>query len=181
MVIKRGPEHLLDIEREVLETIPHHSCLRPMIDTTEDPLSLVLRHLDDNLLKVSGQKRLEGSDLKLVARNTLEALAELHGKGFVHTGNHEDLKGFKILSLIIFDGADIKPDNIFINYGDGSTRFSEVQLGDCGDAYRFNPNADPFEEGHSIGALIYRSPEAMLNLRWGPQTDIWSLGATVRS
>lgn len=61
------------------------------------------------------------------------------------------------------------------------TRFSDVQLGDCGDAYRFNPNADPFEEGHIIGATIFRSPEAMLNLRWGPPTDIWSLGTTLIS
>jgi hypothetical protein len=30
-----------------------------------------------------------------------------------------------------------------------------------------------------MGAAIFRSPEAMLNLRWGPSTDIWSFGATV--
>ena len=28
---------------------------------------------------------------------------------------------------------------------------------------------------------MFRSPEAMLNLVWGTATDIWSLGATVRS
>jgi len=79
------------------------------------------------------------------------------------------------------DGTDIKPDNVLVNYGDNSARFSEVQLGDCGDAYRFNPEAKPLEEGHVIGAAIFRSPEAMLNLRWGPPTDIWSLGTTVCS
>ena len=83
------------VERNVLETIHHHPCLRPLIDTTEDPSSLVLRYLDDNLLNVSGQKRLEGSDLKFVARSTLEALAELHDKGFVHTGNNAHLKGLR--------------------------------------------------------------------------------------
>ena len=79
------------------------------------------------------------------------------------------------------DGTDIKPNNVLVNYCGASARFSEVQLGDCGDAYRFHPKADPLEEGHVIGAAIFRSPEAMLNLRWGPPTDIWSLGTTVSS
>ncbi|KAL8708126.1 MAG: hypothetical protein Q9220_006980 [cf. Caloplaca sp. 1 TL-2023] len=132
-----------------------------MIDHIENPSSLVLEYLDDNLLDVSSQKRVESSDVKLVARTVLEALAVLHEKGFVHT--------------------DVKPDNVFINYGDDNTRFSKVALGDCGDAYRFDPNAGPLEEGHVISAAIFRSPEAQLNLRWGPPTDIWSLGATLIS
>ena len=86
MIIKRAPTHRLNNEREVLETLRDHPYIRPMIDITEDPPSLVLKFLDDNLLKVSGQDRLEGSDLKLVARNLLQALAALHEKGFVHTG-----------------------------------------------------------------------------------------------
>lgn len=76
---------------------------------------------------------------------------------------------------------DVKPDNVLINYGNEATRFSRVALGDCGDVFRFNANASPLEEGHVISAAIFRSPEAQLNLRWGPPTDIWSLGATVRS
>lgn len=72
---------------------------------------------------------------------------------------------------------DIKPDNILVNYGLDSARFCEVQLGDCGDACIVDPNADPFQ-GHVIGAAIFRSPEAMHNLRWKAPTDIWSFGAT---
>lgn len=48
-----------------------------------------------------------------------------------------------------------------------------------GDVYPVPPDADPKEHGHVIGAAIFRSPEAMLNLRWGTPTDIWSFGATV--
>ena len=73
---------------------------------------------------------------------------------------------------------DIKPNNILVNYGHDSARFSEVQLGDCGDTCMVDPNADPLQ-GHVIGAAIFRSPEAMLNLRWKAPTDIWSFGATV--
>ncbi|KAH8157517.1 hypothetical protein CIB48_g10732 [Xylaria polymorpha] len=78
-------------------------------------------------------------------------------------------------------GQHVKPDNILVNYGDGTNRFSEVELGDCADAYSVDPNADPFEEGHVIGAAIFRSPEANLQLRWGTATDIWSFGATLIS
>ena len=181
VVIKRGPEYPMSVERDVLETIHHHPCLRPLIDRTEDPSSLVLKYLDDNLLDVSGQKRLEGSDLKFVARSILEALAELHDKSFVHTGKNAYFKSLKLSHSYGCNCTDIKPDNIFVNYGKGSTRFSEVQLGDCGNASFFTPDADPFEQRYAIGAPIFRSPEAMLNLGWGPPTDIWSLGATVRS
>ncbi|KAI4143049.1 MAG: hypothetical protein L6R39_004722 [Caloplaca ligustica] len=132
-----------------------------MIDDIESPSSIVLEYLDDNLLDVSIRKRVEGADVKFVARTVLEALSLLHEKGYVHT--------------------DVKPDNILVNYGDNKTRFSRVALGDCGDVYRFDVNANPFEEGHTISAAIFRSPEAQLNLRWGPPTDIWSLGATLIS
>lgn len=73
---------------------------------------------------------------------------------------------------------DVKPDNILINYCDDTERIGEVALGDFGDTYQVDPNADPYE-GHIIGAGIFRSPEAMFNLRWGPPTDIWSFGTTV--
>ncbi|KAI9759580.1 MAG: hypothetical protein M4579_002246 [Chaenotheca gracillima] len=161
VVIKGAPPHLLSIERDVLEVVQGHTSIRQKVDNIEDPPSLVLEYLDDNLLDVCCQQRLEGTDVKLVARTILEALAALHDNGFVHT--------------------DVKPDNVLINYGKEGTRFSRVALRDCGDVYRFNPNANPLEEGHAISAAIFRSPEAQLNLRWGPPTDIWSLGATLIS
>ena len=86
MVIKRAPPHLLSIEREVLGIVQNHTCIRQMIDNIESPSSLVLEYLDDNLLDVCSRKRLEGSDVKVVARIVLEALAVLHENGFVHTG-----------------------------------------------------------------------------------------------
>lgn len=56
-----------------------------MIDNIENPSSLVLEYLDDNLLDVCSRKRLESLDLKAVARTVLEALALLHENGLVHT------------------------------------------------------------------------------------------------
>lgn len=57
-----------------------------MIDDIESPSSIVLEYLDDNLLDVSIRKRVEGADVKFVARTVLEALSLLHEKGYVHTG-----------------------------------------------------------------------------------------------
>ncbi|KAL8719657.1 MAG: hypothetical protein Q9225_003354 [Loekoesia sp. 1 TL-2023] len=160
VIIKQAPEHRLDNERQVLQAVSENPCIRPLVDTIKQPSALVLRHLDDNLLDASNAKRLEKADIKFVARNMLTALAALHEKGYVHT--------------------DIKPNNILVNYGSGSARFSEVQVGDCGDTCTIDPNADPLE-GPIIGAAIFRSPEAMLNLRWRAPTDIWSFGATLIS
>ena len=86
MVVKRAAPHLMRIEREALGIVQNHACIRQMVDYIESPSSLVLEYLDDNLLKVCSQERLQSSDVKVVARVVLEALAVLHGNGFVHTG-----------------------------------------------------------------------------------------------
>lgn len=73
--------------------------------------------------------------------------------------------------------ADIKPDNILVNYGKGDVRFADVKLADCGNTVRVD---SVFAKDRDlIGAPIWRSPEAQLGLGWGTSTDIWSLGAVV--
>jgi casein kinase II subunit alpha len=77
--------------------------------------------------------------------------------------------------------TDIKPNNILVNYGSGPLRFDDIQLADFGDVSRTDPKdyLTVGLDGPLIGAAIFRSPEAMLQLRWGPSTAIWSFGATV--
>ncbi|MCJ1245183.1 hypothetical protein MMC30_002384 [Trapelia coarctata] len=118
---------------------------------------MVLENLDKNLLDESNSKRLKISEIKYVARHILEALAALHENNIIH--------------------ADMKPDNVLVNPSDGSTRFTTVKLADFGDSM----HVDDIEEGHLVGAPIFRSPEGMLNLRWGTATDIWSFGTTLIS
>lgn len=57
------------------------------IDTSDDPPSLILKYLDDNLLNASNAKKLERADIKYVARNILQALEALHRRGYVYTGD----------------------------------------------------------------------------------------------
>ncbi len=64
-----------------------------------------------------------------------------------------------------------------MNFGDGADcRFAEVVLADCGSTVHVDSHYAL--EGEIIGAPIFRSPEAHLQLRWGTATDIWSFGTT---
>ncbi len=72
----------------VLQALKDNPYIRPLVDTVEEPPSLVLRYLDDNLLDASNQRRLEKADIKFVARNVLGALDALHERGYIHTGEY---------------------------------------------------------------------------------------------
>ena len=63
--------------------------IRPVIDEIEspkDPASIVLKHLDSQLLFESAKKRLSRPEIKQAAKSVLEALCLLHQDGMVHAG-----------------------------------------------------------------------------------------------
>lgn len=164
-----------------MKKIRAHPHIRQLLDEIEESAALVLKRMDDNALGASNSKKLERADVKFIVNRVLDALKTLHEAGFVHIGTKDPcFRGYGTNGNI-----DVKPNNILVNYGssNASTRFSEVGLGDCGDAFYVDLNADlkdmAKEDGYVIGAAVFRSPEAMLNLKWGTATDIWSFGATV--
>ncbi|KAL3420436.1 serine threonine protein kinase [Phlyctema vagabunda] len=163
VIIKTAPKSRLDNKRAILKHFQGRPYIRQLLDEIEQPPSLVLQYLEDNLLQASSTKTLERSEIKFVAKRVLQALQALHEDGYTHT--------------------DIKPDNILVDYGDGPSRFADVQLADCGDVCRIDSEEylKVGVDGSHIGAAIFRSPEAMLQLRWGPSTDIWSFGTTLIS
>ncbi|KNG83245.1 hypothetical protein ANOM_009053 [Aspergillus nomiae NRRL 13137] len=78
--------------------------------------------------------------------------------------------------------ADIKMDNILVNYAPGSQststqRFTDVQLADLESTVHVTSGF--CKDRDEIGTPIWRSPEAQLGLQWGPPTDIWSFGTMV--
>ncbi|TVY49983.1 Serine/threonine-protein kinase ppk5 [Lachnellula cervina] len=164
VVVKTAPAERFENERNILRNFQGRPYIRQMLDETKEPRSIVLKHLDVNLLSASAEKAIDSIDVKLVAKRILQALHALHEEGYTHT-------------------VDIKPDNILANYGKGPLRFADIELADLGDVCRINPSEylEIGLSGSHIGAAIFRSPEAMLNLRWGPSTDIWSFGATLIS
>ncbi|KNG88181.1 putative serine/threonine protein kinase [Aspergillus nomiae NRRL 13137] len=115
-VIIKGVENHPRVNNE-LDILKHFqaktSCLRPVLDEIEDPPEptiIVLKHFEDDLLQASKARPLNRKELKCVSRRILEALNCLHQGGYIH--------------------ADLKPDNIFVNYADrgvgNHVRFSDV-------------------------------------------------------
>jgi casein kinase II subunit alpha len=86
VIIKSARKCRLENERDVLKHFNARLGIRQLLDETHDPPSLVLKHLDDNLLNVSSSKRLEKPEIKFIAKSILEALQALHDDGYVHTG-----------------------------------------------------------------------------------------------
>lgn len=75
--------------------------------------------------------------------------------------------------------ADVKLDNVFVNYGEGDIRFSDVQLGDLGGTYPVDSKYA--KEGTPVGAPMWSSPEVIMETPWNTATDIWSFGTVVSS
>ncbi|KAB8079449.1 kinase-like domain-containing protein [Aspergillus leporis] len=159
VIVKSVHHFRLQNERDVLNRFRSRTpYIRPLIDEIvepSDPPAIVLRYLDDHLLNASISQRLTKLEIRYVARRILEALKVLHEDNFVHT--------------------DIKPDNILVNYGRGDVRFTDVQVADCGSTV--SSDSAYAKDGDLIGAPIWRSPEAQLQIGWGTPTDIWSFGA----
>lgn len=96
MIIKTAPKARFENERDVLRRLRSQSHIRQLLDETQDPPSLVLQHLDDNLLDASNKETLEGLDVKFVAKRILQALQALHEDGYTHTGMFANL--FQLLT-----------------------------------------------------------------------------------
>ncbi|KAI0909699.1 STE/STE20 protein kinase [Ustulina deusta] len=152
-------------ERDVLKRFqPRSPYLRPLIDEIQDPAeptTIVLRHLESDLLEASVQQPLNRTEIKYVLKRILEALSVMHEDGYVHT--------------------DVKLNNIFVNFqkNRGTVRFSDIQLGDLGGSY---PQDSKWaKSGTPIGAPIWSSPEVLMETPWNTATDIWSFGTVVIS
>ncbi|KAK2777827.1 hypothetical protein FQN53_002051 [Emmonsiellopsis sp. PD_33] len=169
VVIKGVRDHpRVEHELAILKTFQSKtSSLRPLIDEIDkdpsEPVLIVLKHLDDDLLRSLKKRALNRKELKFVSSRVLEALKVLHEAGYAHT--------------------DVKPDNVFVNYRDkeaeNGMRFSEVQLGDLGSTYR--ADCRWAKSGTPLGAPMWRSPEMIMETPWGTPSDVWSFGAVLIS
>ncbi|KAF2663521.1 serine/threonine protein kinase [Microthyrium microscopicum] len=165
VVVKSVADHpRVENERDNLRRFQEQTpCIRPILDevvNTSIPTTIILKHLDTTLLDASIKRNLNRKELKYVSRRVLEAIQVLHADGYVHT-------------------ADIKPDNVFINYGQGDLRFANVQLGDLGGSYPMDSKWA--KEGTPVGAPMWSSPEIIMERPWNTATDIWSFGAMLIS
>jgi casein kinase II subunit alpha len=68
VIIKSAPKYRLDNERDILKHFHARLGIRQLLDETQDPPSLVLEQLDDNLLTESNS-RLEKPEIKFIAKS----------------------------------------------------------------------------------------------------------------
>lgn len=138
VVLKTGPRHRLDNERDILRRLGSGRevlHIRQFVDEMVDPPCIVLEHLDDNLLDASNSAKLGSRDIKSVARTVLEALKAIHQLGYVHTGMLPILElsfNRTTLSRLLEEQSsdidvlncrflvlDVKPDNVLVDYANG--------------------------------------------------------------
>jgi serine/threonine protein kinase len=120
------------------------------------PYFLVMEMLPGESLRrrLRRDYRLESPTALWIARQTAEALAALHQKGFIH--------------------GDVKPDNIRL-IADG-----KAVLLDLGFAHRAGENASLLEAGYILGTIDYLAPELCgSDPQDDPRSDIYSLGVTL--
>lgn len=86
VIIKTAPQGRLENERDVLKHFFNRLYIRQLLDETEDPPSLILQFVDDNILHASNVRTLESLDVKFVAKRVLQAIRALHEEGYTHTG-----------------------------------------------------------------------------------------------
>ena len=60
--------------------------IRQLVDQIEDPESIVLEYMDDNVFNLLKQKQLSKVEAKRALRATMEALVVSHDENIVHTG-----------------------------------------------------------------------------------------------
>jgi serine/threonine-protein kinase len=122
-----------------------------------DTYYFVMEYVDGRTVHddIVEQKRYEEKDAVEVAIQVAEALDHAHGRGLIH--------------------RDVKPKNIMM------TRQGVVKLADMGLARAVSDKeAAEAEKGKAFGTPYYISPEQVMGLEHiGPQSDIYSLGATL--
>jgi casein kinase II subunit alpha len=73
-------------EAPKLRLFQGHDSIRGLVDEIEDPESIVLEYMDDDVLNLLKKQRLPKVEAKRALKVTFKALAALHEKDIVHTG-----------------------------------------------------------------------------------------------
>ncbi len=150
-------------EGYIANRVGHPGAVRVLDDdTTSDGRAfLVMELLDGSALDVLAEAeggRLDVARVLLVADQVLDVLVAAHDKGIVH--------------------RDIKPENLFLT-SDGSVKLLDFGIARIDERRELAPGAT--QSGIPMGTPGFMAPEQARG-RWdlvGPQSDIWSVGATM--
>lgn len=149
--------HRIRREAEVLAQLDHPGIVR-LIDVIDedDDVILVMPYLSGGTLAEHVQKNgpLSPSEVLDLGDQILRALSAAHRQGVIH--------------------RDIKPANIIFDEN------GKPHLTDFGAAIARDATAGLTMAGMVVGTPEYMSPEQAKGLHAGPESDIFSLGATLR-
>ena len=151
-------EDLQSTEGEAYETICHpgRSRIVQFLGSYQDfqnhELCMMFEQLGRDLLDYSNESSLTVADIRIVARDILDALDYCNARGYVH--------------------CDVKPENILWVLG-GQRR---VKLIDFGLACMISD-----QRTDTVGTIGYLSPEVILGLPRDGKSDVWSLAVTLLS
>ncbi|OAL56909.1 kinase-like protein [Pyrenochaeta sp. DS3sAY3a] len=159
-VLKRVPKPFYDLSLRLAAELPDSHRLRIYIDHSQEEGILIYPYFRDTLLAlIQGDADLRMAERKKILRCTGEALQELHHKDWIHI-------------------ADVKPDNILINWTydkDGNKTVTDVALGDFDIAYKLE-KAESRQTPYAIGNAMWRSPEGQTGRGVTKASDIFSFG-----
>ncbi|OJJ74559.1 hypothetical protein ASPBRDRAFT_668090 [Aspergillus brasiliensis CBS 101740] len=143
-------EDLQDVNNRLYS---HASHVRLAQDIIPHKSMFVFEYFTGHLLRLA-QLDLSLGTKKMLLKEALLGIAELHDKDIVHT--------------------DIKADNFFVNWKDSfdGITIEKVQLGDLEDAVHIPPGSDML--GKQAGNWMWRSPEAHARGRVNKPSDVFS-------
>lgn len=151
---KRGVARF-EKEAEILSEFNHPNIVQCYGSGEEKSLKyIVLEYIEGERLAdlIKKKKSLSSGEALEITLQVCKALKAAHEKGIFH--------------------RDVKPENIFI------TPEGVVKLGDFGIA-KTNPVSSLTPKNKVLGTPYYMSPEQIRGKGLGPQSDLYSLGATL--
>lgn len=78
---------------------------------------------------------------------------------------------------VLLTYAGVRPTNALVSYRPSDDEIVDVQLADLDSTV--HEDSEHAKDGQHMVTPMFRSPEAILQMRWGRPTDIWSFGAMV--
>lgn len=115
-----------------------------------------------------------------ILRSALTGLADLHALRIIHTGEPDHTSTSPMSVLGLTSVADIKPNNILVDYEEtpsGELNIQAVRISDLEDAIQLPP-------GRSVAGLLggnqlWRSPESWARAKQNTSSDIYSFAVVM--